>query len=213
VKPYYEDDWVAIYHGDALDVMTALEPGSVDLVLTDPPYPREFDWCWSALAVGTRRLLRQDRSLLTLCGHYQVPLVIDAMRAAGLSWRWLCIQRNDSSPIMHGWNIKCTFKPMLWFTHGPGRERPLMRDDITIHGTVTSVKALHPWGQPSTTGVISTLTDAGETVLDPFMGSGTSLRSAKDIGRKAIGIEIDERSCEIAAARLAQEVLPLEAIA
>jgi len=49
----------------------------------------------------------------------------------------------------------------------------------------------------------------GETVLDPFMGSGTTLRAAKDLGRKAIGIEIEERYCEIAANRMAQLAMPL----
>lgn len=67
----------------------------------------------------------------------------------------------------------------------------------------------HPTGKPIGlfTSFIQDFTEMGETVLDPFMGSGTTLRAAKDLGRKAIGIEIEEKYCEIAVKRLAQEVL------
>jgi len=83
------------------------------------------------------------------------------------------------------------------------------------HAVWTELKVannLHPTEKPLSLlrRLLLLFSDAGEMILDPFMGSGTTLCAAKDLGRRAIGIEIEERYCEIAAKRLAQEMLPLE---
>ena len=76
-----------------------------------------------------------------------------------------------------------------------------------IHPVISDGK--HPTGKPVKIiqSLVERFTDSGETIFDPFMGSGTTLRAAKDLGRKAIGVEIEEKYCEIAAKRLVQGVL------
>ena len=81
------------------------------------------------------------------------------------------------------------------------------------HGALATEGKLHPTQKPAPLMRWALEFTTGQTILDPFMGSGTTLRAAKDLGRKAIGIEIEERYCEIAAKRLAQEVLDLGAAA
>jgi site-specific DNA-methyltransferase (adenine-specific) len=98
----------------------------------------------------------------------------------------------------------CAFYP------GP-QHRFLKRPaDLIIANRVGPMSLVHPNEKP--VEALTPLIDChpGETILDPFMGSGTTLRAAKDLGRKAIGIEIEEKYCEIAAKRLRQEILPLE---
>lgn len=79
-------------------------------------------------------------------------------------------------------------------------------DSGTGHGGQGNV---HPAQKPMKlmTRLVDLFSNEGQTILDPFMGSGTTLRAAKDLGRKAIGIEIEERYCEAAALRMRQEVL------
>ena len=210
MTPYYDDGTCVIYHGDCREIAPMVSDAS--LIFTDPPYPAEFDFVWDALAVIADLRLAPDGNLLTFCGHYQVPRVIDAMRAT-MEWRWLCMVRNTAQqPIMHGYNVKVCFKPVLWFARrGASKRAPnLLRDDLAIRGkSFAEARRGHMWGQAITPEPFIAFTEPGETVLDPFMGSGTTLRAAKDLGRRAIGIEIEERYCEIAARRLGQEVLAL----
>jgi site-specific DNA-methyltransferase (adenine-specific) len=200
MTPYYEQDGIVIYHGDCRDVLPNLE--SVDLVLTDPPYG--IGATRMTLGKGKKAFFRgewdDERPLIgglvivgrLACiwgGNYyadQLPVTND----------WLCWhKKNDDrsfSEFELAWtNFGCNTR--IWSRHWSGEEK--------LHPTQKPVSLMR-WciERSGTMGL----------VVDPFMGSGTTLRAAKDCGRKAIGIEIEERYCEIAAKRLQQSVMALE---
>lgn len=121
-----------------------------------------------------------------------------------------------------GWHYRRSYETVLVAERGGGKcnwydetnavENIIRPGDLECNKILPS-KDQHPTQKPEGLAkhFIRLHSRPGDTVIDPFMGSGTTLRAAKDMGRKAIGIEIDERWCEMAARRMAQEVLPLEA--
>lgn len=205
--PYYQDDSVTLYHGDARELLSQLPTCS--LVLTDPPYPAEFQDVWHPLGRDSEAILVPGGSLVTLCGHFQVPFVANELSRALRYW-WIGGMYYDGSTPekLPGKWVNIHWKPALWFIKGQRRDK---RCPIDMVACRASDKGFHEWGQPLDwfTRWIGWLTDPGELVIDPFAGGGTTLRAAKDAGRRAIGIELDERTCEIAATRLSQEVLDL----
>ena len=109
--------------------------------------------------------------------------------------------RNNWEPIFVGGT---------WPDQTPRRQSVIATSELAATGYSGYVtRAGHPHAKP--VDVLRQLIEACPpgVILDPFMGSGTTLRAAKDLGRKAIGTEIEERYCEIAARRMGQEVLAL----
>ena len=204
MTPYYQDDAVTIYHGDCREVLPGLP--KVDLVLTDPPYGIGF----AAQPTKWQRLAGQkpeawdgdcDRVLVAALVPISERLIIWGGNYFGLPplKSWLTWYKPDAPPSMgqceHAW------------TNLPTNTRM-----ISCSISSTNPERLgHPTQKPLRVMAwcISLCPDDPQTILDPFMGSGTTLRAAKDLQRKAIGIEIEERYCEIAAKRMAQEVLAL----
>jgi DNA modification methylase len=213
MRPYYQDDAVTIFCGDCREIVPQL--GRFDLLLTDPPYGIGADnrrrilsrgklaaatdygeSNWDAAPVSTE-LLKMVRGLcekqIVWGGNYfELPPCVGPM-----VWDKL----NGSNDFADGelaWNNLGT--ALRIYRH---RWNGMIRKD---HET-----RFHPTQKPLAL-MLWCIGLAGDvqTILDPFAGSGTTGRAAKDLGRKATLIEREERYCEIAARRMAQEVLPLE---
>lgn len=190
-----------LYHGDCLDIMPTLGAGSVDLIVTDPPYPKKFEHLYGAMAKEARRVLRRGGSLVTLCGHYQLARVLPAM-AEYLKYRWIIKLDQPGSYARMAMGIMVTWKPMLWFVNDA--LSPIRNITDCAVSSKRSKSSGHPWEQDLgyATWAIKNLTDSENTVLDPFLGSGTTGVAALQEGRRFIGIEKERDYFEIAQKRL-----------
>jgi DNA modification methylase len=151
---------------------------------------------------------------LAFCDIESIHLWRDDFQEAGLDYVRSCIwDKVDSAPQFTGDRpaaaceaFVCAHKPGKKRWNGGGR-RNMFRHPVNGEKGAKPHPSTKPL--PLMLEILSLFTDPGETILDPFMGSGTTLRAAKDLGRKAIGIELEEKYCEIAARRMGQEVLAL----
>jgi len=231
MTPYYDVDGITIYHGDCCEVFEEWAPyrrgaANFDLLLTDPPYggvakriygdgttrtntglfagqPRpvtrdyEIDPVWDCLQPGALAMARALTKHQIIFGgnYYDLPpascwLVWDKDNAG-----------TDFADCELAWtNLKKAVRKLTYRWNGmiqqPGRAKEVRE---------------HPTQKPEPV-MVWALTHAPadvRSVLDPFMGSGTTLVAAKRLGRRAVGIEREERYCDIAATRLAQAALPL----
>jgi site-specific DNA-methyltransferase (adenine-specific) len=212
VRPYYQDEYVTIYNGDCRDFIDSLAP--FHLVCTDPPY---------ANGTGYDVYLDTEENLRSLVSEVIVKLIGLSSRVAispgnGAMWyyprpAWTLAWVTPAGCGYNNWGFTC-WQPILVYGKCPFLEAGLgCRSDI-IMATESSEKNGHPCPKPLNLwkSVIKRVSaNSLCPIFDPFMGSGTTLRAAKDSGRKAIGIDISEKYCEIAAERMSQCVLDLGA--
>lgn len=210
IKPYYQDDYCTIYHGDCREILPQLP--KVDLVLTDPPY--------GIGETNEKNLSRVNLALPKDYGSYFWDKIVDQ------SLINLCIKSGKFSCIWGGnyYQMHPSSCWLIWDKENGTNDFADCEMAWTNYKKAVRLKKhrwngmlrkgnekrFHPTQKPL--DVIKwamLLCDDWKTCIDPFMGSGTTLRAAKDLQRKAIGIEIEEKYCEIAAERLRQEVLPL----
>ena len=224
-------DGITLIHGDCRDVLPMLEKESVDLVLTDPPYGIPKGSCFwrnggtSLEDWGEEIQNRQVLDWLQRCPVKDGSTLLEFMRAHPEAieetcarhrqadwtpWHVVLIVKVNPPPtprptFVSGYEAALIsyrgkrqwfgngYVPNRWIGQTPNAQR------IGVHPTQKPLDPIVLWA--------SALSPEGGTILDPFAGSGTTGRAAKDLGRRCILIEPEEQYCEIAAHRLEQEVL------
>ena len=226
-EPYYSDDHVTIYHGDCLELLPALP--MVDLVVTDPPYiigavsagnmaSKSGGWADMMNSSGwftswyrlVDRLLKHDGAMWSFLNWRTLPVVMRAAVDAQMPLTSMLVW--DKQWIGPGGvqGLRPSYELVALLAKPGFAIEDRGTPDVWQHKVGSYKESGHPAEKPEglVRRLITTSGDVG-MVLDPFLGSGTTAVAAKNAGWKAIGIEAEERYCEIAAKRCAQEVLAL----
>ncbi len=217
MRPVYDVDGITIYHGDCADLLPDIEPDSVDLLLTDPPYGIDWDTDYAGRGMGKltasttwpaipndatpfdpASLLSFGRCVLFGANHYADKLPASA---GWIVWdKDLGLNTSDLSDAELAWtNVTGGVRVFrhLW----KGMLKDSERNTKRVHPTQKPV-VLMRW-------IVEKWTEPGDLVLDPYMGSGPIARACADLGRRYIGIEIVEEYVDAAISRLGQLTLDM----
>ncbi len=193
-KPYYSDGAVIIYNADCRDILPLIPDKSIDLVLTDPPYPDQHPE-YGEMDIGL--LNNYDcRQLVFWSPRAEFPLSYTAIhiwdKNTGSACQYERIFEHNGQGI---------YKMYRAYLINSIVAAQYTRDIFTNHDSQKPQKLILQ--------MIGENSNANDLILDPFLGSGTTAYCAKKLGRKCIGIEIEEKYCEIAKKRCSQSVMGL----
>lgn len=237
VTPYYQDSHCTIYHGDCLNVLASIETSVDAVVMDPPyasgtrkemgkassgamlragrfadrPIENDqmttqgFVWLMRAIGQGVRPMLPEGGSIVSFIDWRQWPNLVGALETCNYRVQGMVVWDKGSIGMGNGFRRQHEL-----ICHASKGVPTVYNKGV---GDVLKYKREEPINHPSPKPeglmqkLITVVSDEGGVILDPFMGSGSTLRAAKDLGRKSIGIEFEERYCELAANRMSQGVL------
>lgn len=166
-----------------------------------------FVWLMRAVGQRVRDCLVDGGAVLSFIDWRQWPNLTGALETCNYRVQSMVVWDKGSMGLGNGFRRQ--HELICHASKGVPRVASRGVGDVLMFGREEPVHHPSPKPVPLMQRLLEVVSEPGDLILDPFMGSGATLRAAKDLGRKAIGIEIEERYCEYAARRMAQEVLPL----
>ena len=189
--------------GDFEEVFADLPDGSIDCIITDPPYPYEFIEVWTKLSRFAKRVLKPNGYCIAYSGQMNLPEVIKRMNEH-LNYYWtFSLIHTGSRQLINGRNLFCGWKPILVFQNGFKKlDKPF--DDF-IMGTGIE-KTHHKWQQAEIElkHLIDNFTKEGDVIMEPFAGGATTIIAALKLNRNIIAAEIDETSYNVSKQRISE---------
>lgn len=201
MKPDYEKNGVTLYCADCRDVLKDM--CAVDSIVTDPPYPKKYLPLYSEVWDGCDKWLLNGGNVFVMMGQMYLPQVLQSFPD---SWEYLwtgCFEQRQMNAPIWPRGISTGWKPLLVYGKGFSQFDYWKYDVIPCAGGYEKPKEHHEWGQAEDQFVnLINRFEIKETILDPFMGSGTTGVACVRLGRKFIGIEIEPKYFDIAVRRI-----------
>ncbi len=180
-----------------------IEENSIDCIITDPPYPQEYLHVYGTLAEQAAKWLKPGGSLIVMCGQSWFPEVLMQM-SGHLTYNWMLayLTPGGQATQIFPRKVNTFWKPLLWFVKDKYAGDWI--GDVTKSEINDNDKRFHAWGQSESgmSDIIERFTNPGDTILDPFLGGGTTGVVAINMNRLFVGIDVDQKCVDQSALRM-----------
>jgi len=200
---------IQLYTGDFRKILATLPPESIDAIITDPPYLQEYIPIFEPLAQLSARLLKPHGILAVMVAHLHLYEFMTELNKH-LKYRWICTYHMDGpKATIPAAQFAAAWKPILIYTRPDARNLRFINSDYFHAANRTSdgiTKEYHHWQQSLAgfTELVQRLSEPGDTILDPFIGSGTTALACLKLNRYCIGCDIDPNAITITTQRILQ---------
>lgn len=202
----------SLHCGSVADQQCNIADGSVDMILTDPPYGKDYVDTWYDLAIFADKKLKEGGFLVSYFGQTHLIQFYNILDAKLNYWWTYALLHTGRYQWQFHRHLQCGWKPIVVFYKGSGNDTLKFPDKSkSLWSTGTDViqgsgreKGLHKWqqGLSELFPLIETFSNEGDLIADPFAGSGTTLVASLQLKRQAVGIEIDPSSVNTIKRRL-----------